>query len=71
MSTLRPRLEATMSAKRPGSSRFSMTTMTSGIRTLPRLTIRSICSFTVRITASASSGVAAGFVSGTLSMRTE
>ena len=43
-----------MSASRPGSSRFSMTTMTSGISTLPRLTIRSICSFTVRMTASIS-----------------
>ncbi len=42
-----------MSARRPGSSRFSMTTMTSGIKTLPRLTIRSICSLTVRMTASA------------------
>ena len=43
-----------MSAKRPGSSKFSMTTITSGIRTLPRLTIRSICSLTVRMTASLS-----------------
>ena len=39
-----------MSAKTAGSSRFSMTTITSGISTLPRLTIRSICSLTVRIT---------------------
>jgi hypothetical protein len=44
-----------MSARRPGSSRFSMTTITSGISTLPRLTIFSICSLTVRMTASVSS----------------
>jgi len=48
-----------------------MTTMTSGIRTLPRLTIRSICSLTVRMTASDSNVVVVILVSGILSMRTE
>ena len=50
---------------------FSITTMTSGISTLPRLMIRSICSFTVRITASVSSGAPGGLASTILAMRTE
>ena len=69
--TLSPRLDATMSASRPGSSRFSMTIITSGIKTLPRLTIRSICSLTVRIAASVSRAVLTALCSVSLSMRTE
>ena len=68
---LEAKIDATMSARRPGSSMFSMTIITSGIKTLPRLTIRSICSLTVRMAASVSRAALAGLCSVSLSMRTE